>query len=38
MPNDIYVGTILQYYLSGLFVFKGGTTEYYNDLLPDNEY
>lgn len=27
----------LHYYLSGLFVFKGGTIDYYNDLLPDNE-
>lgn len=34
----ISVLELLQAYLSGLFAFKGGTIEYYQDLLPDNEY
>lgn len=34
----ISVVELLQSYLSGLFAFKGGTMEYYQDLLPDNEY
>nr|DAK52863.1 MAG TPA: hypothetical protein [Caudoviricetes sp.] len=33
----ISVLELLQAYLSGLFAFKGGTIEYYQDLLPDNE-
>ena len=33
----IVVVESLQSYLSGLFVFKGGTIDYYNDLFPDNE-